>query len=480
MSTTTEKSWRDALPPAGAPTLEIADTATDLDASLRFVERTRTALRFCPGIGWLHWDGTRWNPEEGEAGAVQLSIAAARAWTAAAATGSDDGRVERTKRALGMESLSHINAAVTLAESDPRLRVHHDALDADPWLLNVKNGTLDLHAGTLRPHHRAHLCTKLAPAVYTEGAKHPALEKLLANLEHGAPGLGDFLARCVGATLTGDASPEVVILVQGPGGNGKTTLLESLASLLGDYVCKLPFESLCASRNGRSPGGASPDLVRLRGSRLAYASEGDEAARLDAGAVKLLSGNERVTVRALYSAPMEINQTWKLWLATNFDPATDADDSGIWRRLLKLPFPALAPEHRDPAIKRELVNDPAARSALLSWALAGCLDWQARGGGREGLAPPACVLAATNAYREANNVTGQWYAELLEEEATLDPNAVTPTAELRGHYEEWCESVGASALGIKRLSAFLTDKGLVQVRGRAARGWRGIRFLPQE
>ena len=219
--------------------------------------------------------------------------------------------------------------------------------------------------------------------------------------------------------------------------------------------------------------------MRLRGSRLAYASEGDEAARLDAGAVKLLSGNERVTVRALYSAPMEINQTWKLWLATNFDPATDADDSGIWRRLLKLPFPALAPEHRDPAIKRELVNDPAARSALLSWALRGCLDWQARGGGREGLAPPACVLAATNAYREANNVTGQWFAELLEAEATRDPTATTPTAELRTHYEDWCESVGASPLGIKRLSAFLTDKGLVQVRGKVARGWRGIRFLPQ-
>jgi putative DNA primase/helicase len=351
-------------------------------------------------------------------------------------------------------------------------------LDLDPMLLNVSNGTLDLRTGKLRPHDRADMLTKLAPVFYDPDARHPALDRYLLALCADIPDMADFLARCAGYALTGDASAESVFLIQGPGGNGKTTLLESLAAVLGDYAVKMEFSSLCASSRhaGRGAGSASPDIVKLRGSRLAYASEGDQSARLDAGVVKVLSGGETITARALYSEPITFPQTFKLWLVSNYDPRCDADDSGLWRRLVKVPFAALRGKP-DPTLKTTLVNDAAARSALLAWAVRGCLEWQARGRGRGGLGIPEQVQAATAAYRSEQDTTGAWFAELLADVAVLDPNASTANRDLRGHYETWCAENGASALSLPRFSLFLAERGLIKRTSKSGMIWKGIRMV---
>ncbi len=463
--------------PAPAPDIESNDLATDLDASLRFAEQVGNELRYCPGLGWLAWDGKRWARDGADLRAVELSKTCARRWTEQATKSTGDGREHRVKQALGLEGSSHIKAAAELAKSDPRLRVGVAELDADQWLLNVKNGTLDLRTGKLRPHDRADKNTKLAPVDYRPDAAHQVLERYLSDLCVEVADMAGFLSRCLGCALTGNATVETVFLVQGPGGNGKTTLLESAAAMLGDYACKMEFSSICASarHGGRSAGAASPDLVRLRGSRLAYASEGDQSARLDAGIVKLLAGGETITARALFSEPIEFATTWKLWLVTNFDPRADADDSGLWRRLAKIPFAALRGKP-DPKLKDTLVNDPAARSALLAWALRGCLDWQTRGGGRAGLGIPEQVEAATSAYRTEQDTTGSWFAELMDI-AAMDRNGTTPNKELRGHYETWCEENGASALSLPRFSLFLADRGLVKRTTKNGMVWQGIRLI---
>lgn len=465
-------------------TIQTLELGTDLDASLRFAETVHESLRFCPGVGWLFWEGRRW-AVDAEGRALELSKKCARQWTNQCMRGSKE-REKMVKLALNLEGASHIKAAVELAKTDVRLTLLSSELDKDIWVLNLLNGTLDLRTGKLRAHRREDFITKLAPINYIPEAQHEVVSHYMAMLEAHSPGMTGFLARCVGSALTGDASAESLFLVQGDGGSGKTTLIEGIATLLGDYAVKLPFESFCTSKHGRSPGAASPDLVPLRGARLAYASEGDQSARLDAGMVKMLTGNEPVTARALYSEPITFAQTWNLFLVTNFDPKTDSDDTGIWRRMIKLPFSVIPAERRDPRIKQTLNNDPVAQSALLAWAVAGCIDWQAKGGGRNGLAPPEAVTMATAEYRVRQDTMAEWWEDLLVESALISTE-FTSGAELRSNYEKWCDESGASPVFNQRFNRYLESKNLVSGRHtvgngdgakKMVRGWFGLRFGP--
>ena len=183
-----------------------------------------------------------------------------------------------------------------------------------------------------------------------------------------------------------------------------------------------------------------------------------------------------MTARELYAAQITFLSTWKLFLVSNYDPRCDADDSGLWRRLIKVIFPAVPVAQRDPGIKRALTGDPAARSALLWWALQGCLDWQARGGGRAGLAVPGDVEAANQAYRTGQDTLADWWKDLLNEGGELFPTSFTEHSKIRKHYDEWAESEGAMPLGAPRFKDGLLRLGLREHRTKQGRGWLGIRM----
>jgi putative DNA primase/helicase len=459
----------------GEAPLEAIDFGTDLDASLRFADQHANVLKHCAGLGWFSWDGRRWQSEGAEGQAIELAKKSARSWLLDAINSRDEQRSAKIKAAMVLEGAAHIRAAVSLAASDPRLSVPAGDLDCDQWSLNVMNGTLDLRNGTLRPHRREDLITKLAPATYIPNARHPVLERYLQMLDVQYEGISHFLSRVFGMSLTGDAEAESLFLIQGDAGSGKTTLLEAIAAMLGDYSVKMNFESFCQSKHGRSAGSASPDLMPLRGSRLAYASEGEPTARLNDGKVKELTGNEAITARALYSPEVTFDQTWKIHLVTNYDPSTESDDSGIWRRMVKIPFNAIPEAQRDPQVKSLLVKDPdAPRSALLAWALAGCLDWQQHGKGRNGLAIPIAVQTATDNYRAKQDRMAEWWDDLLSSEGKLSGSSFTKKSHVRGHYAGWCRSNDCYAVSPQKFSAYLQGKGLIDDRNMFGRIWRGI------
>jgi len=203
----------------------------------------------------------------------------------------------------------------------------------------------------------------------------------------------EFMQRAVGYALTGDVGEQCLFVMWGTGANGKSTFVETLHALLGDYAQKAEMRTLLH----RDTDTVRNDLARLRGARLVSAVEIGRGKRLNEELVKELTGGDTITARFLVREYFEFRPEFKLFLAVNHKPQIHGTDEAIWRRVKLVPFNVyIPPEERDKALGGKL---RAELPGILNWALEGCLEWQ-RGGLRE----PEEVIAATADYRREQDL----------------------------------------------------------------------------
>jgi putative DNA primase/helicase len=413
---------------------------------------------------WLAWDGRRFAIDDnGEIHRRAKSAVRAMYGEATTLKGEDD-RKALVKWATKSESASRIEAMIALARAE--VPVAHDTLDADPWLLNVSNGTFDLRTGELRAHDRLDLLTKLVPVDYDPDAKAPTWERFLQRILPDAA-VRAYVQRAVGYSLSGSTAEQVLFLLWGGGANGKSTFVEALMTLLGDYALRTPAETLLAKRDTGIPN----DVARLRGARFVAAVESEEGRRLAEVRVKELTGGDTVSARFMRAEWFDFRPVCKLWLATNHRPQVRGTDDAIWRRIRLIPFTVTIPEpERDHALSERL---RAELPGILAWAVRGCLDWQA-----EGMRSPDAVQAATSGYRAEQDVLGQFLAD----RCLVDPGCWVASAALFAAYRTWCEATGEHAMTQRALGLALRERGFRDSReGKArTRGWHGIGLLDPE
>jgi len=429
-------------PPGPAPHLQYK--RTDYGNAERLVDRHDHELRFSSGLGWLVWDGRRWQRDE-DGRAVRLMKETVRAmWSELPEISDPDEKSGFFRFLLRSEDEPRLKAALKLAESEASVVVSAAELDRKPWLLNVKNGTLDLRVGELQAHDPADLLTKLSPVTFEADARSPLWESFLERITGGDDALRGFLQRAVGYSLTGDTREEKLFFAHGPAASGKSTFLEAIKAVLGDYATTADFESFLKKKNDA---GVRNDIARLAGTRMTIGIEVDEGKRLAEGLLKTLTGGDTITARHLYKEFFEFLPQFKLWLAANDRPRVSASDSGMWRRIVQVPFAEAIPEEeRDPRIKLQLKNDPQAQSAVLAWALEGCRAWQ-----EQGLAIPERVRIYTDEYRAENDPL----ADFFEERCVFEPRAVVRRSELRRAYEEWAKENGEWPVAPRTLAGAL-------------------------
>jgi len=310
----------------------------------------------------------------------------------------------------------------------------------------------------------------MAGAAYDPEARDEVLERYLADATGGDADFAAYLQRAAGYTLTGDVSEEVFFLVLGQAMTGKTTLAEMLLSMMGSYGLKASFETfLEASRV--NPGGARPDLAKLRGARLVAAVETAKTRALAEPLIKELVGGDTVTVRNLYQKEFSFKPTCKVWLAANHSPRISDDDSAIWRRLRRVPFEHI-PEKPDPQVKKHLTTDPGALAAALAWAVQGCLIWQdTRLGACDRVQDSTAALRA-----EMDPLT-----VFLASRCVLEPGAEVVALELRQAYEQWARENGAKLIGNVDWGRRLRAHGCQDRRERRGKEpatiWHGIGLL---
>ncbi len=461
--------------PVDAARLGAPYPMTDLGNSERLVALHGDAIRWdVARKTWRIWDGRRWAADA----ALQVNALAAETARAIRREAADAPRGDRNSDlgrelfnwAVRSESRDRLAAMVEVAKSRPGIVVTPDALDADTWALNVLNGTLDLRTGKMRPHRQGDLLTKLAPVEYRAGLRDARFEAALSDWTGGDADLADFLQVAAGYTLTGQTTEEVLFLVYGPEASGKTTFLELLRAILGEYARTVQADLLTKQRDNRGAGAASPELAGLAGARLAAASEMEQGREIAEALAKNLTGGEPITARHLYAELFDFLPQFKLWLALNHCPKVSADDGAIWRRILRIGFEyTVPPERRDKTLKPYLRDPAGGAPAVLAWAVEGCLRWQ-----REGLKIPAAVERSTAAYREESDPLAPFLEDCIR---FTDGDTWTPWADLWQAYNDHAEESGTAQryrVAPKRLQDRLRARGCVVSRRHAGRGWVGV------
>jgi putative DNA primase/helicase len=439
----------------------IGANRTDAGNAERFEALAGERFRFVPSWGkWLWYDDTRWRRDmDGEA--TRWALRTLRATAEAALTlDDDDAAGGLIGFAQASESVARIAGMLHLAET--RLPVELTALDVDPDLFNCISGTIDLRTGELRPHDRGDLITRRSPVSYDPDATCPQWEAFLLRVLGGSTELVAFVQRAVGYSLTGHTTEQVLLMLYGKGANGKSTFLETVRALLGDYAAQADFTTFLK----REGDGVRNDLARLDGPRLVAAVEAESGKALAEAVVKQVTGGDTITARFLFKEFFDFKPVFKLWLAANHKPHISGSDHGIWRRIRLVPFTVTIPEgERDRQLLTKLRQE---LPGILAWAVRGALAWR-----EHGLGVPPEVQAATAAYRDEMDELRPF----LDEATTLDASAHVTVHDLYLAYEAWCTANGERPRSKKGLAMRLGERGFTS--GRVTNGvrcWKGVRL----
>lgn len=282
--------------------------------------------------------------------------------------------------------------------------------DADPLLLNCRNGTLDLRTGTLRPHSPRDLCRKMAQAAYDPAARCPKWREFIRTITCGDADLARYLQALLGTGVSGLTDWDFTGFCIGNGANGKSTLFDILLNVLGDYAVTFSIEMLLGGKDRRDQV-ASYELCALLGARLALASEIPDGRTFNESLLKDLSGGDTIKARHPYGRPFEFAPTHSLFVFGNHIPKINGTDHGIWSRLKLLPFNHRFPRAGEPGnrarseVEAELL---AERDGILAWLVEGFRM------AREGLRQPAAVTAAVTEWRDEADVFGAFVGARCE------------------------------------------------------------------
>ena len=316
------------------------------------------------------------------------------------------------------------------------LGITGDEWDQHPWLLGFPNGIYDLKTRKFRNGTPQDYVRKVCADEWRgEDCPAPVWERTLLQIFNGKKTLLGFFWRLMGMALIGVVLEHIYIILWGKGRNGKGTILETIAHVLGPLAGPIRAETLLDQGRPGSSSAPTSDIMSLRGMRLVWASETDEGRKLNVGKTKYLVGGDTLVGREVYGKhEIKFAPSHTLFLLTNHLPLVPASDYAFWKRIYLLPFelsfvdtPSLPFERpRDPNLPTKLKKEG---SGILAWLVRGCLEYQDRG-----LDAPEEVRFATREYQKRSDILGKF----LEECTERNPTAKVQAGQLWDAYGLWC------------------------------------------
>ena len=414
-------------------------------------------IRWCDLWGkWLIYDKRQWNIDH-ERKVFDLAFDVIRKLLKKASKTKDT--MEMKALVDGAKKCMSIRRHRDMLEMAKHLLpVHPDQLDSDNELLNCRNGTIDLLTGNLQPHNPDDYITKMVTFDYDPENTSPIWEDFLSQIMPNSTVIR-FLKRAVGSALSGNLRENVLFLLYGSGANGKTTFLETIESVTGDYGKAIDPQLFVLAKHPSHP----TNVADLKGVRYGYTVEVGDGKRLNEAMVKRLTGRDKMKGRFMRQDFFVFSPTHTLFYAVNHLPEIHGTDSGIWRRILRVPFEVEIPvPKQDLDLQAKLLSEGA---GILAWAVEGCLEWR-----KEGLGIPDVVTNATQEYRDESNLLGRF----IDECCLIGEGYQCRPMQLYASYKFWAEERGEEMISAHRLGKELKNSGFEQIRTNSQRLWQKI------
>ena len=420
-----------------------------------FAELNKNNLRYnTTAKQWYFFDGVCFRPDEGSMRAMQKANQFAEALTEYCGTISDERKRAEYRKTIS--KYGQLRLRETLVK-DARVRyfISHNDLDKNTDLLNCKNITLNLKTGEVLPHRADDLISKACNVVYDPEAKSVLWEKFVSDIMRGDKEKTEYLQKILGYSLTADTSLETCFILYGSTTrNGKSTLVETISHMLGDYSRTVLPQSLALKQN-KDARTASGDIARLCGCRFVSCCEPPKKMAFDASLLKTILGRDSITARNLYEREFEFIPQFKLFINTNYLPQIDDDTLFSSGRINVITFDRhFSKAEQDMALKGKLRSEENL-SGILNWCLEGLRKFYA-----EGAKPPETVRNATQFYRNKSDRLSEFISTCL---VRSEKNLLA--GEVYRVYQSWSMDNGYEYLSKGQFLENLRDRRVVSKLG---------------
>lgn len=421
---------------------------------------------------WLYYDGRKWCVDNCGAiervadKAIDAMAAEEKLYIQQAAEDDEMGEASDRLKAFRKHykaSRSNKSKNAMVKEAQHHVPVMPSQLDKYKMHINTPSGVLDLKTGELRPHNPEAYFTKITSVEYSDKADCPLWLQFLDDIFGGNKDLIRYVQKAVGYSLTGSTAEQCVFFLFGTGRNGKSTFLDVIRDIMGDYASNIQPETIMIRPTQSNA--VNSDIARLKGARLVTSVEPNEGVRINEGLLKQLTGDDVVTARKLYGDEFEFKPEFKLWMATNHKPIIRGTDTGIWRRVHMIPFTMQIPEDKiDRKLKYKLHRE---LPAIFSWAVDGCVLYQ-----REGLSMPLAVLNMVKEYRREMDVISAF----VDDRCVEGEGRYESAAALYAAYVEWCDANNEYKMSNTKFGAEMAKK-YKKIHTRNGKSYQGLALI---
>ena len=424
----------------------------------RFIDTYGDNLRFdCDNKVWFIWNGVVWENDKKQKVKKLANKLLKEMQDEAFDMCSMDKEQGKAMLSNAKRLASHTGKEAMLAEATAigKTPVQPSEFDTHKYLLNCKNGIVDLHTGELHEHDKRFMQTNCTNIEYKKGEPTRWVKFLHEIFAEGSTEERvNFMQVAMGYTLTGDTREQCLFQCYGKGSNGKGVFFDIMIKILGDYGMTGNIESILKTKGISNSSNASPDIAQMIGKRLIVMNEAEEGARYNEPLLKTLTGGtDEISARQLYGRMFTFKPNFKLWLATNYKVKVRGTDYGIWRRQRLMGFnQTFTEKNNDKKLPEKLEKE---LSSILYWAVQGCLKWQ-----EEELDKPKFMQEDLLAYQKEND-TLQFF---LDEHVNEKANSNVQAQKLYNAYKQWAKNGNEYCMSQTKFGSQITDRGFTKRR----------------
>lgn len=414
-----------------------------------FSECYQNDTRFCPEAKcWYTYDSGRWKKD------VQSLLVSAKIKEFTRLMALYCGEIDDDeKRKAYMAFVSKMGDRRfrdrMMKDAADSMQIEASEFDSHPYLINCLNGTYDLKTLTFREHRWDDFLTMQTRFDYTlQDVRCERWEQFIKEIMQNDYEKADYLQRALGYTILGTSKEECMFIIHGKTTrNGKSTLLETLQHMLGDYSSVAPVQLICKSERSKDAEAASPVLAKLKGRRMVTMAESDKMGKLDESTLKQYTGGEEITARELYQSAITYIPQFTIWLSCNDLPEVRDKSLFASKRLRLIEFNRHFTEQEQDKDLKDFFKTPEAMKGIFTWLVTGYFKYK-----RFGLKMPESMKEPVKQYERDNDLVLKFLEECCERTA----EGGTKAKNLYDTYKIWCRSRGFYVCNMKRFNAEVT------------------------